>query len=87
MTFNFQVPVGLIVDLVGTFHWAPEAEAVLPHPSMDGASDAAPVEPEPDPALKEKEVPRKSALVLCHTVDGQNPAPPIMMVIPLFIGF
>ena len=55
MTFNFQVPVGLIVDLVGTFHWAPEAEAVQ-HPS-NGASDAAPVEPEPDPALKEKEVP------------------------------
>ena len=22
-----------------------------------------------------------------HTVDGQNPAPPIMMIIPLFIGF
>ena len=21
------------------------------------------------------------------TVDGQNPAPPIMMIIPLFIGF
>ena len=23
----------------------------------------------------------------CATVDGQNPAPPIMMIIPLFIGF
>ena len=22
-----------------------------------------------------------------HTVDGQNPAPPRMMIIPLFIGF
>ena len=24
---------------------------------------------------------------LCNTVDGQNPAPPQMMIIPLFIGF
>ena len=23
----------------------------------------------------------------CSTVDGQNPAPPRMMIIPLFIGF
>jgi len=23
----------------------------------------------------------------CDTVDGQNPAPPRMMIIPLFIGF
>jgi len=22
-----------------------------------------------------------------HTVDGQNPAPPRMMIIPLFVGF
>jgi len=26
-------------------------------------------------------------LVVCDTVDGQNPAPPRMMIIPLFIGF
>ena len=25
--------------------------------------------------------------VRTHTVDGQNPAPPRMMIIPLFIGF
>ena len=25
--------------------------------------------------------------MLIDTVDGQNPAPPIMMIIPLFIGF
>ena len=26
-------------------------------------------------------------ICLQHTVDGQNPAPPRMMIIPLFIGF
>ena len=29
----------------------------------------------------------KKSTVFPHTVDGQNPAPPRMMIIPLFIGF
>ena len=30
---------------------------------------------------------KTSKLFSTDTVDGQNPAPPIMMIIPLFIGF
>ena len=29
----------------------------------------------------------RDAVEVGGTVDGQNPAPPIMMIIPLFIGF
>ena len=28
-----------------------------------------------------------SIVFFCGTVDGRNPAPPRMMMIPLFIGF
>ena len=30
---------------------------------------------------------KMSSIFPGHTVDGQNPAPPRMMIIPLFIGF
>jgi len=35
----------------------------------------------------QKEIYRSMTFFEQHAVDGQNPAPPRMMIIPLFIGF
>jgi len=37
--------------------------------------------------VKFKECQGSKLVFLSHTVDGQNPAPPRMMMIPIFIGF